>query len=216
MQLLNRFFESITTKEYSELESTLQIRQRMIPKGGALFRQSDRCSYVFLLLSGKAHAVRYALDGREVDYTIYTAGDLLSEASDFLPGCKNEHTVFADTPCSVLSFSYEALCSSTHPLAQNATKALWNSFAVQYQILKQRMTYITCGSLRDKILSYLHSEGKGTEWFEIPLDRNGLASYLYCDRTALCRELSAMKKDGMIDFHKNKFRFLPIGIVKND
>ncbi len=216
MQLLHRYFESISTKEYEELKAALQIGQKEIRKGGALLRPSERSRYVFLLLSGEAHAVRYASDGREVDYTAFKAGDLLSEASDYLHGSKNESSVFADTSCTVLYFPYERLNRNDHPSTPDVTKALWHSFAVQYEALKQRVRYITCGSLREKIISYLEQEKHEDEWFEIPLDRNGLASYLFCDRTALCRELSVMKKDGIIDFRKNKFCFLRPGISKND
>ena len=216
VQLLHRYFESVPTKEFEELKVALQIGQKEIPKGGALLRPSERSRYVFLLLSGEAHAVCYASDGREVDYTVFKAGDLLSEASDYLRGCKNECSVFADTDCTVLYFPYEVLEKSDHPLSPHVSKALWYSFAVQYEALKQRVRHLTCGSLREKIISYLDRETHGTEWFEIPLDRSGLASYLFCDRTALCRELSCMKKEGIIDFKKNKFCFLRLGIAKND
>ena len=46
--------------------------------------------------------------------------------------------------------------------------------------------------------------------FSIPYDRQQLADYLCADRSALCRELSLLKKEGILDYHKNQFRlFLP-------
>ena len=71
-------------------------------------------------------------------------------------------------------------------------------------------------TLREKIFTYLSDLSVEEEWFEVPLDRNALAAYLFCDRSALCRELSKMKKDGVIDFHKNRFRILLSGIPKSD
>ena len=40
------------------------------------------------------------------------------------------------------------------------------------------------------------------------LNRERLAAYLNTDRSALCRELSRMKKDGIIDFDKKGFVLL--------
>ena len=44
--------------------------------------------------------------------------------------------------------------------------------------------------------------------FTVPLDRNAMAQYLNMDRSALSRELSKMKADGIMDFHKSTFRLL--------
>lgn len=216
VQLLHRIFESISPKEYKEMEAVLQIRQKEIPKGGVLLRQSDRRRFVFLLLKGSAHAVRYAPDGRETDYTQLSQGDLLSEASDFIRSDRQENTVFADTPCTVLYFSYEALKRADHPTAQKILWALYDSFAAQYAQIQQRVTYLTCSSLREKLLRYLNDHGAEGEWFEIPLSRSAMASYLFCDRTALCRELSKLKSEGFLEYRKNKFRILPPGIAKSD
>ena len=39
----------------------------------------------------------------------------------------------------------------------------------------------------------------------IPYNRLAMADYLGVDRSALSRELSKMKADGLIDYHKNTF-----------
>ena len=38
-----------------------------------------------------------------------------------------------------------------------------------------------------------------------PFDRQGLADYLNLDRSALSKELGKMQKEGILEFHKNKF-----------
>ena len=63
---------------------------------------------------------------------------------------------------------------------------------------------------RDKIMAYLKNAScpstGGT--FTVPLDRNAMAQYLNMDRSALSRELSKMKADEIMDFHKSTFRLL--------
>jgi CRP-like cAMP-binding protein len=44
--------------------------------------------------------------------------------------------------------------------------------------------------------------------FSIPYNREGLANYLCVDRSALSRELSNMRDEGLIDFQKNRFEVL--------
>ncbi|RGC24550.1 helix-turn-helix domain-containing protein [Absiella sp. AM54-8XD] len=43
---------------------------------------------------------------------------------------------------------------------------------------------------------------------QLPLNRNALSEYLNIERSALSRELSNMKKDGLIDYHLNTFKLL--------
>jgi Mn-dependent DtxR family transcriptional regulator len=56
-------------------------------------------------------------------------------------------------------------------------------------------------------MSYLNSLyiKTGKLDLHIPFDRQQLADYLSVDRTALSKELSKMKEDGLIDYHKNHF-----------
>ena len=44
--------------------------------------------------------------------------------------------------------------------------------------------------------------------FVIPFDRQELADYLSVDRSAMCAELSRMKRDGLIDYNRNQFEIV--------
>jgi CRP/FNR family transcriptional regulator, dissimilatory nitrate respiration regulator len=56
-------------------------------------------------------------------------------------------------------------------------------------------------------LSYLQEQAKNANSgrFSIPFDRQELADYLGVERSAMSAELSRMKADGLLDFHKNSF-----------
>ena len=59
-------------------------------------------------------------------------------------------------------------------------------------------------------MAYLLSEAKcnGTASFRIPYTRQELADYLGVERSAMSAELSKLKKEGKINFHKNNFVIL--------
>ena len=48
----------------------------------------------------------------------------------------------------------------------------------------------------------------GSRRFRIPYDRQQMADYLGVERTALSKELSKMRADGLIAFRKNEFTLL--------
>jgi len=48
----------------------------------------------------------------------------------------------------------------------------------------------------------------GSNAFEIPFNRQELAEYLSVDRSALSNELSKMRDDGILTFHRSRFELL--------
>ena len=78
------------------------------------------------------------------------------------------------------------------------------------RMLSSKIDHLSQRSTRAKVLSYLSAEAakQGSDTFTIPFDRQGMADYLAVDRSALSLELSKMRKDGLLEFHKNRFHLL--------
>lgn len=73
--------------------------------------------------------------------------------------------------------------------------------------LSQRIFITSNKTIRDRVLAYLSaiSIQTNTSSFEIPFNRQQMADYLNVERSALSKELSKMKDEGLLDYHKNKF-----------
>ena len=82
--------------------------------------------------------------------------------------------------------------------------------AEKNRLLTEKMRYLTQRSTRQKIMLYLSNlaRDKGTSTFSLPFNRQQMADFLSVDRSALSAELSKMKKDGLIDYHKDQFSLL--------
>ncbi len=210
MQLYHQIFEGVPKAELHMLFDTLQIQNRIYPKGTLLLEQGEENGYIRILLHGKAHAIRYTADGREVDFAVLKDGDLFGDALALSLGHHSPVSIFAESECTVAMFSYRRLLESGHPHAYIVLKNLAEEVAEKFFAMQRRLHYMTQPTLRDKIMTYLEDTKAlaGTDTFAIPFDRKSLASYLYCDRSALCRELSALKTQGVIDFSKSRFRIL--------
>lgn len=64
--------------------------------------------------------------------------------------------------------------------------------------------------LRDRIMTYLSLQAQQKKDFSflILFSREEMAAYLCVNRSALSHELSLMRKEGWIDFSKNRFTLL--------
>jgi CRP-like cAMP-binding protein len=110
----------------------------------------------------------------------------------------------------ILHFSFDRLVNAEgkHPelrarLLKNLTAELADKFFEQ----QERINCLIRPSLREKITMFLKNESKRKKStvFNIPMNRERLAIYLNTNRSALSRELSRMKRAGVIDYYKNSF-----------
>ena len=71
----------------------------------------------------------------------------------------------------------------------------------------QKIEITSKRTTRDKLLTYLQiqAEAAGSSRFTITYDRQELADYLEVDRSGLSVEISRLRKEGVIDCHKNNF-----------
>ena len=73
--------------------------------------------------------------------------------------------------------------------------------------LSQRIFITSNKTIRDRVLAYLSyvSIQKKSTSFQIPFNRQQMADYLNVERSALSKELSKLKKEGLLDYNKNEF-----------
>lgn len=74
--------------------------------------------------------------------------------------------------------------------------------------MRQRAEYLSISSLRERILAYLTDRAAGGDTVFLGMTREEMADFLCVNRSALSRELSRMKQDGLIDFYLDSFRIL--------
>lgn len=74
--------------------------------------------------------------------------------------------------------------------------------------MNDRIQILSKTTIREKIKAYLLQQQKKnrSDTFDIPFSRNELAGYMGADRCALSRELSKMKKEGLLDYYKSTFK----------
>ena len=73
-------------------------------------------------------------------------------------------------------------------------------------LLSQRVEILSCRSIREKLLHYfaLCSHRQASDTFSLPLSMSALAEYICADRSAMTREMSRLKKEGILSVQGRK------------
>lgn len=108
--------------------------------------------------------------------------------------------------CNKLISEPSEICLLQNLTALIARKAYSNS---------KRLIDTVHRTTRQRLQDYLSREYhiKGERAFSIPLNRQELADYLFVDRSAMSKELSKMKAEGMLNFHKKEFEFFDSMVI---
>ena len=203
----NTLFKGLSLQEIADILSTATHTEKSFSNGEIIVHQGDVINNIGIVLSGNATGKKYTPDGEEIIVSNMNTNSVFGDVLSGAIGFASPVTVQAVGACRVLFIDYNQLLYSHHPLAHRVLQNMIQSISRKYFSQNKRMDILMLKSVRSKVLSYLEWQRqiKGSNTFAIDLDRRLLADFLGVERSALSRELSRMKADGLIDYHKNNF-----------
>lgn len=181
-------------------------------RGAVLHRPYTPMTRFGLILSGAAYACSDDIDGNRVLLAEVLPGATFGEALCLLRVPDSPVFILAPDGASVLWMSPDRLFEpGADESALRASRRLTELLARRTLAMNGRIHVLSGRRLRDRLNSYFFrlAEEQKSRYLTLPFGREGLADYVGADRSAVCRELAAMKRDGLIDYHKNTVRLIP-------
>lgn len=206
-------FQGLSTEDLLGMKDCLRFFRSSYKKGQVILMESEHMHYVGIVLSGKVDMVKEDVWGGKTLLARMGKDELFGESFACGNDTQSVVTFLASEDTNVLFLPFckmmrtcSMACEFHHKLVENMVRII----ADKNRSLMRKVEIISQRSLRDKILTYLSFQAQKAQnkYFTIEFDRSELAEYLCADRSAVSRELSAMKQEGIIDFDKNYFRIL--------
>lgn len=206
-------FDGISEEDLPAMLRCMGSYQKKYQKDEIIFLESNEVRNVGIILSGIVHMVKEDTEGYHTILVTMQKGELFGESFSCGSHLDSRVSFLAAGPCIVLFLPFYKVihsckmsCIFHHRLIENMLRLIGDK-NVQ---LMQKIEIISKKTLRGKIMAYLQNQSleQNSREFTIPLGRLELAEYLCADRSALTRELSRMKKEGLIWHEKNKIQLL--------
>lgn len=209
-------FAGLSAAQVGALLEEWRPLRRRYARGETLLLAGYETNELGIVLSGEIEAGKHTADGTALTIARMGPGGLFADILAGSRDTKSPVTVTAATEVTVLLLPYRRLLRPGAALDAVHAAVLQNLIAAiadKYFALDRRVELLMLRSVREKILRYLHTEAErmpdGT--LRTPYARAGLAAYLGCERSALCREISRMRRDGLLQAEGRLFRLLPDG-----
>ena len=206
-------FAGVTEVDVIEMLHCLNPRCEDFKKDEIIFKAGDHTDSFGLMLSGSALIVQEDYWGNRNIISNVEPGDLFGESFAARPSQPLNASVVAAENCRVMFLQLRRVLTTCPTACSHHRRIIENLLAVvseKNQRLNEKLIHIAQRSTRQKLLSYLSAQAQKTHSavFEIPFNRQELADYLSVDRSALSAELSRLKAEGLLDYHRNSFKML--------
>lgn len=203
-------FRGIEPGEIQAMLGCLDARRRRVPKGDALLRVGDVTTSMGLVLEGSVRLEREDYWGNRTILASFGPGQSFAEVYACEPDLPLDINVVAAEDALVMLMDLRrvtTMCPSSCAFHARLIRNLLGCVARRTHALTRKIEHTSKRTTRAKLLSYLSDQAKaaGSNRFSIPFDRQELADYLSVDRSAMCAELSRMRKEGIMDYRKNEF-----------
>jgi len=201
-------FKDFSIDEIIEIFSVISFYEKNYKKNDIILAENTKIEYFGIITNGKIALSNFDYFGNRNILNVFEKEDSFAEALVSLE-IQIPHEVISLTDSSVVWIEYKSLSKSLY--YQKILNNLLNIISTKNLILNKKLQILSKRTTREKILEYLATQKKLLSIdsnFEINLNRNEMADYLALDRSNLSRELGKLKKEGVIDFKKNKFKLL--------
>lgn len=206
-------FDGIRPEERESMLACLGARTRTVQKGEFLVLAEEEVHYIGVVLIGEVHMIHEDRWGDKAVLAIIKEGGLLGET--FVCGTMLQSLVtfqaVKTTTILVLPFHRVLhVCSHSCPFHHRLIENMLRLIAEKNAQLMEKLEIVSKKSLRKKLLTYFSFQSKksGSPTITIPMTRIQLADYLCADRTAVARELSRMKEEGLVEVNQQTITLL--------
>ena len=206
-------FEGISLTNCETLMHCLGCTEKTYKKEQIISTEGLYSRQIGIVVSGCIHTIQEAVWGRRAFLSYAKDDGIFGEVLLGGPSAERGIIFKAAEPTTVMYLPVDRIlhpcrnsCPFHHELSRNLFRMISNSNAE----LTEKIEITSKSSLREKILAYLSIESRrnGSTRFTVPLNRTEMADYLCTNRSALSRELTKMKNDGIIDYENKSFHIL--------
>ena len=206
----SKIFSGLTEEDCFSLEKILNPFVKRFLKEETIYRDGDEIKFIGIVLQGKVIGAKFYSDGRS--HLVHTFG-----ARDYI-GLETIFSSKKDSPITYVAAENTAMMLFPSSLITNQGMI---PFELQLKIKDNiiriladeniksiyKLEVLSKRALRSRIVTFLSIMAKktGAKVFYIGMDREQFAQYLCVNRSALSYELGQMKKEGLIDFQKDRF-----------
>lgn len=208
---MENLFNGITGKNKEKLLSYLETYTINYKKNMTILDSFKRDNIICVITAGSLIITRIDKNGTRTIIEELDEGSIFG--TTFSAINNNEYEIRTTEDVSLLIFDFDNIINFDENRLSYYTQFLKNLNKILFEKLAKnndRIEVLTNKSTRDKLLAYFNmvSRRNGSKIIYLPFSYTDLADYLAVNRSAMTRELSNMKVEGLIETKGRRIKLL--------
>lgn len=202
----NPLFASLTMEQIQIILKDTNAFAKKYDKDEIITAYTQPVLYAGIVLEGKIAVSLFNRANNVHTVHIFKQGELFQEA---YASIEQQHTVIevsAIQNCRILFLDLRVLMKNPSiPNASIVVSNLVKLIAHMNAVQMEKIEILSQRSIREKLIVYFDylSIRQNSSQIRLPFSRQQLANYLCVNRSALSRELTFMKEEGLISYDRN-------------
>lgn len=194
-------FQHFSEEELREMFNARNHEVRQYEKNQVIYLPNEVCRTLDIILEGRLSVQRIDEDGHTLRIETFSAGNILGANLIFSTRNAYPMTVVSETDSVVLRMQKD-LVLELGKSNMGFMAGLLRAISDRSLILTDKINTISPRSIRKKVIDFLADEYhlQGSLIIIMGISKRELAERLGMQRTSLSRELTRMKKEGILDY----------------
>lgn len=206
----SKLFKNISESETELMLNCLSASEKKYKKGQIILKRGDCINDIYMVLSGEVYILRDDYWGNQNILTEIGEGEIFGETYACIGNLPLQVNAEAAKDCIVMELNLKKVLTVCSASCKFHTGLIQNLIAVLAEknfLLTNKLECLSERTTRDKVMSYLYmqSQKNGSNEFNISFNRQQMADFLAVDRSAMSKELSKLRDEGILEFKKNHF-----------
>ena len=206
-------FSNTSDDDCDKMYVCLGGKTEKFKSGDVVFEYTSKAEKLGIVSSGSAALERTDIFGGRFVLDHIGKGDVFGEMNGFLNPMRDTIRLTAKSECKVIFILKDRIsrpCESVCECHSMMIKNLLSMISNKARRLSERVEVISNKTIREKLMYFfmLEAEKQGSLTIVLPFSASALADYICADRSAMMRELTMMKREGIIITEKRKIMIL--------
>ncbi|MCO8194009.1 MULTISPECIES: Crp/Fnr family transcriptional regulator [Anaerofustis] len=199
-------FNNVQEKEINEIIDQSYIKSYQ--KDEYILKAGDFTSNTGIILKGEISVISEDFWGNKNIISTLSKGNIFAEIFSLKNNIPLNVSVISNEDSTILFINVNEIINKTRNFI--FIKNLMNIISTKTLMLNRKNELLSKRTIREKVMTFLSQQAisANNNSFKIPFSREEMANFLAVDRSALSRELSKMKKEGIITYNKNNFTLI--------
>lgn len=204
-----QLFNNLDEIELDEVKNYLSD-VKVYKNKSTVFNVGDYINYFGILLNGQVELEMDDAFGNKTILSKLSAPALFAESILIKNVGEIPLSVVTTMDTEIIFFDYNSFSNENLKSKEKVKDNLIKILAGKNLFMRDKLNLLTLPTSRAKILYFLSTEARKShsKYFTIDFNITELAQFLNLNRSSLSRELSKLKKEGLIDYHNKTFRIL--------